>query len=97
LHRNRLSSTSFHHVLDVGSVFDVLVELADVAADVLIRFEAERDYWNETEREPLPSFVDARAVVAAVLALCGDVLVAFEERGEGCRRQLARAHFENLR
>ena len=97
MHRNRLSSTSFHHVLDVGSVFDVLVEFADVAADVLVGLEAEGNYWNETEREPLPSFVDARAVVTAVLALCGDVLVAFEERGEGCRRQLARAHFENLR
>ena len=83
MHRNRLSSTSFHHVLDVGSVFDVLVEFADVAADVLVGLEAEGNYWNETEREPLPSFVDARAVVTAVLALCGDVLVAFEERGEG--------------
>ena len=69
MHRNRLSSTSFHHVLDVGSV--------------LVGLEAEGNYWNETEREPLPSFVDARAVVTAVLALCGDVLVAFEERGEG--------------
>ena len=83
MHRNRLSSTSFHHVLDVGPVFDVLVELANVAADVLIRFEAEGDHWNETEREPFPSFVHAGAVVAAVLTLCGDVLVAFEERGEG--------------
>jgi hypothetical protein len=82
LHRNRLSSTSFHHVLDVGSVFDVLVELADVAADVLVGLKAKWDDWNKTKREPLPSFVDARAMVAAVLALCGDVFVAFEERGE---------------
>jgi hypothetical protein len=83
LHRNRLTSTSFHHVLDVGPVFDVLIELANVAADVLVGLKAERYNGHETKCEPLPSFVDARAVVTAVLALCGDVLVAFEERGEG--------------
>jgi hypothetical protein len=63
-------------------VFDVLVEFADVAADVLVGLEAEGNYWNETERKPFPSFIDARAMVAAVLALCGDVFVAFKERGE---------------
>jgi hypothetical protein len=72
-------------------VFDVLVELADVAANVLIGFETERDNRNKTKCEPLPSFVDARAVVTAVLALCGDVLVAFEERGEGYTSWLAQA------
>jgi hypothetical protein len=84
LHRNRLSSTSFHHVLDVGSVLDVLVELADVAADVLVGLETKWNNRDKTKRKPLPSFVDARAVITAVLALCGDVFVAFEERGEGC-------------
>ena len=72
-------------------MFDVLVELADVAADVFIGFNAERDHGNETKREPLPSFVDASAVVTAVLALCCDVLVAFKERGEGCTGWSARA------
>ena len=38
---------------------------------------------NETEREPLPALVDSRAEVAAVLALRCDVLVAFEDGGEG--------------
>ena len=90
MHRDRLpSSSSFHHVLHVRSVAQILVELTDVAADVLVGLEAEGNYWNETEREPLPSFVDARAVVTAVLALCGDVLVAFEERGEGDTEWLA--------
>jgi len=63
-------------------VFDVLIEFADVAANVLVGLKAERDDGNETEREPLPSFVNACAVVTAVLALCCDVLVAFKERGE---------------
>lgn len=38
---------------------------------------------NETEREPLPALVDSCAEVAAVLALRCDVLVAFEQGGEG--------------
>jgi hypothetical protein len=41
-------------------------------------------------REPFPAFVDARAEVAAVLALGCDVLVAFEEGREVCGRGLAR-------
>jgi hypothetical protein len=65
-------------------VFDVLVKFADVAANVFVWLKTEGYDGNETKREPFPSFVDARAVVTAVLALCGDVLVAFEERGEGC-------------
>jgi hypothetical protein len=39
-------------------------------------------------REPFPAFVDARAEVAAVLALCCDVLVAFEEGREVCGARL---------
>ena len=38
---------------------------------------------NEAEREPLPALVDSRAEVAAVLALRCDILVAFEDGGEG--------------
>ena len=38
---------------------------------------------NEAEREPLPALVDSCAEVAAVLALRCDVLVAFEDGGEG--------------
>lgn len=42
LHRDRLpSSSSFHHVLDVRSVAQILVELTDMAADVLVGLEAE--------------------------------------------------------
>lgn len=39
-------------------------------------------------REPLPAFVDARAEVAAVLALGCDVLVALEKGGEVCDTML---------
>lgn len=62
-----------------------MVELTDVAADVLVGLEAEGYDRNETEREPLPALVDSCAEVAAVLALRCDVLVAFEEGGEGVR------------
>lgn len=46
LHRDRLpssSTSSFHHVLHVRSVAQILVELTDVAADVLVGLEAERN------------------------------------------------------
>jgi hypothetical protein len=54
LHRDRLpSSSSFHHVLHVRSVAQILVELTDVAADVLVGLEAEGYDW----REELVSFL----------------------------------------
>jgi hypothetical protein len=49
LHRNRLpSSSSFHHVLHVRSVAQILVELTYVAADVLVGLEAEGYDWRRT-------------------------------------------------
>ena len=46
LHRHRPSSTTFHHVLDVRSVAQILVELTDVAADVLVGLQAEGYDWE---------------------------------------------------
>ena len=44
LHGYRLASpSSFHHILHVRSVAQILVELTDVAADVLVGLEAERN------------------------------------------------------
>ena len=83
------SSSAFHHVLHVRPVFEVLVEFADVAADVFVGAEAERNDWDEAKREPFPAFVDARAEVAAVLALGGDVFVALKYGGECCGAWLA--------
>lgn len=54
LHRDLLpSSSSLHHVLHVRSVAQILVELTDVAADVLVGLEAEGYDW----REELVSFL----------------------------------------
>ena len=56
LHRYRLpscsSSSSFHHVLHVRSVAQILVELTDVAADVLVGLEAEGYDWRITCQFP---------------------------------------------
>ena len=53
LHRDRLpSSSSFHHVLHVRSVAQILVELTDVAADVLVGLEAEGYDWRITCQFP---------------------------------------------
>jgi hypothetical protein len=67
LHRNLLpscSSSRLHHILHVRPVLEVLVELANVAADVLVGLEAEGDDWDEAEA------VVARVSVASHLHVC---------------------------
>ena len=49
-----LPGASFHLLLYVGSILDVLVEMADMAADVVVGFEAKRYDRDEAEREPFP-------------------------------------------
>lgn len=53
-HDCRLSTSALHLLLHVRSVFDVLPEVADVAADFLVGLERERDDRDEAECEPLP-------------------------------------------
>jgi len=60
--------------LDVGAVLDVLPEVADVAADLLIGLDAEWDDRDEAEGEPFPPLHGAGGEVAAVLALEGEVV-----------------------
>jgi hypothetical protein len=43
-----------HLLLHVRAVLDVLVEVADVAADFLVRLEREGDQGHEAEGEPFP-------------------------------------------
>lgn len=54
LHGNRRPAPSFDLLLHVGSVLDVLPEIADVAADFLVGLHAEGDHGDEAECEPLP-------------------------------------------
>ena len=85
-HHNRrlLPPAALHLLLHIRPVLDVLPEIADVAADLVVGLEAEGDERDEAEREPLPALQDAPAEVAAVLALHCDVLGAFEGGLEGC-------------
>lgn len=69
--------------LDVGTVLNVLVEVANVAADLVPRLQREGNDWYEAKGEPLPALEYMAAEVAAVLALASDLLVALEARGEG--------------
>jgi hypothetical protein len=43
-----------HLLLHVRAVLDVLVEVADVAADLLVRLQREGDDGDEAEGEPFP-------------------------------------------
>lgn len=57
MHHDALLSVAARHahlLLYVGSVFDVLVEVADVAANFLVRLEREGDQRQEAECKPLP-------------------------------------------
>ena len=53
-HDRRRSSSALHLLLHVGAVLDVLPEIADVAADLLVGLERERDDGDEAEGEPFP-------------------------------------------
>jgi len=63
---------------DIGSVFDVLVEIADMASNFMPRLKRERYEGDEAECEPLPSADEPARHVAAVLALHHLILVALE-------------------
>lgn len=58
VHHNRRLTTSsscaLHLLLHVRPVLDILPEVADVAADLLVRLERERDEGDEAEGEPFP-------------------------------------------
>lgn len=77
-------TSSTNLCLYVRAVLDVLPEIADMAAELFVGFEAERDDRDEAEGEPFPALHRTRGEVAAVLALEGEVFGAFELRGECC-------------
>jgi hypothetical protein len=82
LHRYRAccSRCAIHLTLHIRPKLDVLIEIANVAADDVVGFEAEGYDREEAECEEFPALVDACAEVAAVLALGGNVFAAFKER-----------------
>lgn len=78
-----LSPTALHLLLHIRPILDVLPEIANMAANLMVRLQAERNKRDEAEGEPFPALHDAPAEVAAVLALHCDVLGAFEGGLEG--------------
>lgn len=80
------AAASSQSLLDVRTVLYVLKEVADVAAELLVRLEAEGDDGDEAEGKPLPALQGPGGVVAAVLALEGEVLGTFEGGRECWRR-----------
>lgn len=79
VHHNRgLTSTALHLLLHVRAVLDVLPEIANVTADLLVGFERERDDGDEAEGEPFPEvgvLVDGVEVlgVGGCVGLCVSV------------------------
>lgn len=76
-------AASAPHVLDVGAVLERLREVADVADDVLVTLEGQGQDGHEAECEPRVRLDDATRVVAAVVALANDALVALDLLAEG--------------
>jgi hypothetical protein len=55
LHGDMLLRTGmFHLLLDIRALANVLVEVADVAGDVVVGFEGEGDERDEADGEPFP-------------------------------------------
>lgn len=72
--RQRASST--HLRLYIRAVFDVLPEVADVAAELLVGLDGEGYDRNEAECKPFPTFHGTGGHVATVLTLEGEILGA---------------------
>jgi hypothetical protein len=64
MHHDRRLSIALHLLLHVGAILDILPEIADVAADLLVRLERERDDGDEAEGEPFPECVSTASFVA---------------------------------
>ena len=57
-HDCRLSAAgALHLLLHIRAILDILPEIADVAADLLVGLERERDNRDEAECEPFPGCV----------------------------------------
>lgn len=57
-HDCRLSAAgALHLLLHIRAVLDILPEIADMAADLLVGLERERDDRDEAECEPFPGCV----------------------------------------
>jgi hypothetical protein len=76
---------SAHLLLHVGTVLDVLVEVADVAPDLLVWLEREGDNGYEAEGEPFPVQADELVCVLCVcVCVCVCVCEAWRlEAGRG--------------
>jgi hypothetical protein len=58
MHHNRgilLRAASLNLLLNIGSVLDILAEVANVASDLFVRLEREGDDGDEAKREPFPA------------------------------------------
>jgi hypothetical protein len=62
----------------IRPILDILSEMANMAPDLLVGFQAKRDNGHEAKGKPFPALRDAPREVAAVLTLHGDVFGAFE-------------------
>lgn len=81
LHRYVVASAP--HVQDIGPVLERLGEIAYVADYVVVAFEGERKDGDEAERKPRVALDDMGGIVATVMALAGDALVALDLFAEG--------------
>jgi hypothetical protein len=82
--RRLLSSATLYLLQHIGPILYILPKMANMAPDLLVRLDAERDNGHEAKSKPFPALHDTTREVAAVLTLHGDVFGAFESGVEDC-------------
>jgi len=79
------STSAVCHSRNVGSVLDILVEVAYRTSNFMPWLNGHWYYGYEAESKPLPSLENSRLVVSAVLTLDDYSLVSLESRRESMR------------
>lgn len=79
----RSSSSTTCHGLDVGSVYERLMEVADTACDIDVARDGQRNDRNPTEGEPWVTFLDMCCHVTTVVTLEYHALIFRDFLSEG--------------
>lgn len=84
LHGNALlTSAASFHLLYILSVLERLRKVANVAADLFVTVDRQGNNGNKAKGKPRVRLDDLATVVAAVVTLAGDTLVALDFLAKG--------------
>lgn len=89
----RWRPTRTHLRLDVGTVLDILSEIAYWACDFFVLMRRERNQWHKANRKPFPGRYAMCCPIAAVMTLRRHSLIPFQLIGKSmCSKSDAKRH-----